>query len=119
MENATKALIIAGSVLVAVLIIAMMMKTFNSTTGLQEEQQRSMASTEANMFNNTFSGYLGYEISKSKARALVQKIITSNATSDKKVNFNGSAPNISNAEAGIYEPEYDSYGYIVNIKKRP
>ena len=54
MENATKALIIAGSILIAILLIAMGIRTFNSTEGLRREQEKSIDTTDINMFNSKF-----------------------------------------------------------------
>ena len=117
MENATKALIIAGSILIAILLIAMGIRTFNSTEGLRREQEKSIDTTDINMFNSKFSGNLGYAISDAKAKALVQKIIASNAANDtQKVTFRGNIPtDTSGATAGTYQATYDENGYITDI----
>ena len=62
MENATKALLIAGSVLVAILLIAMGMKIFNSTSETTQQSQATMDATAITTFNTQFTGFLNKEI---------------------------------------------------------
>ena len=81
MENATKALLIAGSVLIAILLIAFGLRIFNSTKGTSEAAQTTMDSTEMAMFYNKFNQYMG-TISGIKVRSLYDVIIANNSTSD-------------------------------------
>lgn len=117
MENATKALLIAGSILIAILLIAMGIRLYNSTVGMSEQHQKEMDSTAISIFNNKFSGILGHEITITESRALIQKIIVSNATNEsQKITFNGSLPqDTTGAQKGIYQAHYDKYGYIDDI----
>lgn len=78
MENATKALLIAGSVLIAILLIAMGLRIFNSTSETTEQSQKVMDTTAAATFNSQFTGYFG-DISAAKGNDLIQKIKASNA----------------------------------------
>ncbi len=79
MENATKALLIAGSVLIAILIIAVGLRIFNSTRGTTEATKTTMDTTAATTFNMQFVQYGGYNKTKSEALTLVNKIIASNS----------------------------------------
>lgn len=88
MENATKALLIAGSVLIAILLIAMGLRIFSSTTGTVDSAQTTMDATAVATFNGQFNGYIGSNISGSKVLALQQKIIASNATNSHKIDGN-------------------------------
>ena len=87
MENATKALIIAGSILIAILLITFGVTTFNSTRGTTESVKGTMDATEIATFNNKFAGYVGKNLSAAKVRALVNIIISNNSTSSHKVNL--------------------------------
>ena len=86
MENASKALLIAGSVLIVILIIAVGLRIFNSTKGTTEAAQSTMGTTSATMFNNQFLSYLGDKKSKSELIQLLNKILVNNATSNHKIN---------------------------------
>lgn len=89
MENATKALLIAGSVLIAILLIAMGVKIFNSTSGTTEAAQSTMDATAIATFNNKFLQYIGDNKSKTQVISVANAIIANNATSDYKVQFSG------------------------------
>lgn len=84
MENATKALLIAGSVLIAILLIAMGVKILSSTSGTTESTQKVMDATAVNTFNSQFASYAGQQ-SATNIKALVQKVIVSNANNSKHI----------------------------------
>lgn len=89
MENATKALLIAGSVLIAILLIAMGIRIFSSTTGMVDSAQTTSDATQVAIFNGKFNEYIGAaNISGSKIISLQQKIIASNATNSHKIGGN-------------------------------
>lgn len=119
MENATKALLIAASVLIALLLIAVGLRVFNSTKGTVESAQTTMDATAITTFNTQFSGYLGKLITATQANTLLQKIISSNAVNPThKVKFCGlDTLSMGIAESGTYKADTDSNGYIINIYK--
>lgn len=79
MENATKALLIAGSVLIAILLIAVGMRIFNSAQGSTDAAKVTMDATAIASFNNQFAGYFGASVRGSKVLTLQQKVLASNA----------------------------------------
>lgn len=130
MENASKALLIAGSVLVVILLIAIGVRVLNSTQGTTEATESTMKNTEIEMFNNQFIQYSGKNISAAEAYTLANKVVVSNAqnkehfvtlkidgdikrgqTGNKTVNFDHS----KTYHPGFY---FDDNGYIreINIK---
>jgi len=78
MENASKALLIAGSILIVILLIAMGMRVFNSTTGTTDAVEGVMSATEIAMFNNKFNQYVGKRQSIKTVKALANTIIAHN-----------------------------------------
>lgn len=117
MENATKALLIAAGVLVVILLIALGMRIFNTTSYVSGASESQMQSTAVQTFNSQFVGYLDRELNQSQASALFQKVNASNAT-DKEhhVNFTGNT-GTSTAPAGTYSAHYGANGYIDSITK--
>ena len=85
MENASKALLIAGSVLIVILLIAMGMKVFNSTKGTTDSVDTTMNATEVAMFNNKFMSYIGNKKTANEAKALLNLVISNNSINTKKV----------------------------------
>lgn len=80
MENASKALLIAGSVLIVILLIAVGVRIFNSTHGTAESVETTMSATEIATFNNKFIAYAGKKKSAAQAKALANVVIANNAT---------------------------------------
>ena len=59
MENATKALIIAGAVLISILLISVGIMVFNSASDPINQSQNSSEAQAIQMFNESFNQYLG------------------------------------------------------------
>lgn len=59
MENASKALLIAGAILIAILLIAIGMMVFTSASGVIDTAASNMSSQEKTMFNKQWTIYGG------------------------------------------------------------
>lgn len=79
MENASKALLIAGAVLVCILLIGVGMLVYTSAQGSVSEVINQMTSQEKDAFNQQFLPYEGTRVSGSNVRALINKVNNSNA----------------------------------------
>ena len=89
MENASKALIIAGAILVSILIISVGIMIFNSSSGLFDQAKVSMSDQEKQMFNQKFTMYEGTNVSGAIVRELVRSVITNNISDENpNVRFN-------------------------------
>lgn len=78
MENASKALLIAGAIIVVLVIIAIGMLILNSSTGIFNRATSSMSDKEKTLFNQTFTMYVGSNVSGSQVRSLLQEVISNN-----------------------------------------
>lgn len=94
MENASKALLIAASVLIVILLIAMGVRIFNSTQGSAEHAEGTMQTTEVAMFNNKFLPYIGTNKNKNDALSLVNIIIANNSSNSVKINLGYNLPTV-------------------------
>ena len=88
MENASKALIIAGAILISILLISVGIMVMNSTDQVTGGMQQEMDSTAIQTFNSKFDNYIGVQTA-SVARSLCSTIIASNASSSHIVTVNG------------------------------
>lgn len=88
MENASKALLIAASVLIVILLIAFGISIFRSGQGTGDALEVTMSATEKASFNSKFTSYCGTNKSAAQAKALAQVIISNNATNTLKVDVN-------------------------------
>ena len=75
MENASKALIIAGAILLSILLISLGIMIFN--TAQDTTKNSGMTQAQVTAFNNKFSKYEG-TIKGSEVRSLIQEVIASN-----------------------------------------
>ena len=144
MENASKALLIAGSILIVILLIAVGVRVFNSTSGTKDTVEETMSSTEVVTFNNKFMPYIGKNKTKSEVISLVNAIIANNVTYNTKIKVeyrikvNNQVYNVINDEAlkdvndlndllqkvsksesskfRIGNIKYDNYGHVSQIK---
>lgn len=76
MENASKALIIAGAILLSILIISLGILIFSQAQDTINSV--NMSEQEIMAFNNKFTPYEGKNIRGSQVNALVQAVVTNN-----------------------------------------
>lgn len=79
MENASKALIIAGAILISILLISVGVLIMNSTGDTQKSVEDNAATIAIRTFNSNFTPYEGESQSASQIRTLVSAVKASNA----------------------------------------
>ena len=79
MENASKALLIAGAILLCILIIAIGMFIYNSAQSTITDSMNSLSTQEVEAFNNQFSSYEGTQTG-SNLKALMGRLIANAET---------------------------------------
>lgn len=117
MENASKALLIAGSVLIVILLIAVGVKIFSSTNGVTSDVNDTMTATEKTQFNSKFTQYIGNR-SEAQTRALINTVISNNATNASHiVKINNKEPDINMqlSSTNTIKVYTDTNGYVCNI----
>lgn len=80
MENASKALLIAGAILICIVLISVGMLVLNSTTDVTDQVGDITASQAAQAFNNQYMNYAGMQKGSSVKR-LIDTIATNNSVS--------------------------------------
>ncbi len=122
MENATKALIIAGAVLISILLISVGIMVFNSAADPISQAQSSSEQQAVQMFNESFTSYLGTGVTGQQARGVVSAVIASNAKNqDHQVTIGGKnatefkISSINNRTRYDVVETIDETGYIKDI----
>ena len=82
MENASKALIIAGAILLSILIIGIGMFIYNQAQDQINSSAGQMSQEEVRVFNSQFKAYEGNRISGSQVKQLLTKLATNAAKFD-------------------------------------
>lgn len=100
MENASKALIIAGAILLSILIISLGIMIFNQASGVVNNN--AMSEVEISSFNQKFTQFEGKNIKGSQVNSLLNQIVQSNVAnqddSSKQVTIDVTASNWSTTE---------------------
>ena len=117
MENASKALIIAGAILLAILLISLGIMVFTQAQGTVENSGMSQA--EITTFNNKFIKYEGIK-KGSVVKTLINEVIANNADENlPDVNINGSLPTgtsgITTSATYTITLTYGTDGRVTNI----
>ena len=80
MENASKALIIAGAILLAILIISLGIMIYSQASGVVNNN--SMTEVEVTTFNQKFEQYLGDKVRGANVKSLINAVNTNNMSTD-------------------------------------
>lgn len=110
MENASKALLIAGGVLIAIIIITMFIMMFNRMTNLQKEQEEQIKIEQLAAFNAEYEAYNKKIMYGTDVITLINKVEDNNlnAGSDDykiilNIDLNGTQITSSSQLIGTYE----------------
>ena len=136
MDNASKALIIAGAILLSLLIISLGIMVYNNAKNTVGSA--NLSKQEIQTFNSQFENYEGSNKTASEIRTMYQAVIASNASETKsgtsrKVSITGSdtaacgtpnttlqtaptsTPTVSNANTYTVKLGYSTDGLVVDI----
>ena len=80
MENASKALIIAGAILLAILIISLGIMIYNQAAGVVNNN--AMSEVEKQQYNAKFTQYEGDNVKGSVVQAMLNEVFTHNISQD-------------------------------------
>lgn len=123
MENASKALIIAGAILISIVLVAIAVMVVGNLNTSVDETVAQMDQTAKDMFNAQFENFEGRQ-SGSNARQLISRVISNNTTNSDveakqvTVSFNGQNAKTSSElssirtalNAGVYYTVSITYG---------
>lgn len=78
MENASKALLIAGGILIAMLIIGSLVLLFNNIASYQSNEDANAKQSQIAKFNNQFEPFNKDELTLNELRSIYNKITSNN-----------------------------------------
>ena len=116
MENASKALLMAGGVLIAILIISVLVMTFQKTGNVSKSYDKSVSQEEITKFNVNFTKYLGQDLTIHQAITITNFAQSNGVTViNPTTTDNIDNSNINEKKYTITINNYDENGYITNI----
>lgn len=116
MENASKALLIAGAILICILLIAVGMYVYKSAQGTITTAAAQMGQQEKEMYNATISKYIGDSKKGSDVKQLIDTIISNN---NQNVGESGKFISIHNGGVAAYKGDLESVGKNANVYEDP
>ena len=122
MENASKALLIAGTILIVILLISLGIYIYSQAQ--QQIDAVNMDEQQVLAFNNKFAPYLGNNITGSQVNAVLQQVQASNSQATKmgykSITLTGAfTSTTARADTGksyTVIPTYGSDGLLSSIK---
>ena len=88
MENASKALIIAGAILISIVLIAVGVMVVSAANAPVETAGSKMSDIDKQIFNRDYTAYIGDKKSGSKVVSLLQAIQANNSNEETKAVIN-------------------------------
>ncbi len=82
MDNASKALIIAGAILIAVMLVSLGVMLYQTAAGVAENTVGTVEALGVTGYNSQFTQYMGNNKKASVAQGLIDKVIANNANAD-------------------------------------
>ena len=110
MENASKALIIAGAILLSILIISLGIMVYNNAKSTVGEA--NLDSEQAQTYNSKFIMYTGEEITADKVNSLIAAINSNNATNANTISL--TVPSDTTYYTGSKSTDGKMYNYTFN-----
>lgn len=98
MENASKALLIAGAILICILLIAIGMYIYNSAQGTIQTAAGQMGQQEKEMYNAMIRKYIGNSKKGTDVKQMIDDVINQN---NQYVNESGKFISINVANGGV------------------
>lgn len=102
MENASKALLIAGAILIAIVLITFGVMILGQ--GSEIIKSSSMSETEVSTFNAKFTSFEGDKVRGSKVNSLLNTVVQNNLSQDdegKKVKVTGGVVDLATTATSI------------------
>lgn len=78
MENASRALLMAGSVLIAIIIITLLVKTYSSMGAFQRQQESEQEIARIEEFNKQYTKYYGQYVYGTEVITVINQITNEN-----------------------------------------
>lgn len=124
MDNASKALIMAGAILIAVMLISLGVLLYNRAADVANDATDTIGNMGAQAFNEQFTQFCGPKVSASTVKTLINKVNSTKGSNHPVTFVSGGISSLSAVESGTGisykvtdDPTYyDNSGYLTQIK---
>lgn len=124
MDNASKALIMAGAILIAVALVGVGVYLYSNAAGQVDNASDQLSAAEIQLKNSEFEAYEDSAVKGSEIKTLIRKVKAFNKQgvfpNGIKINSGDvdsiNVGNISNGSTHVVTMHYDNDGYVCNIE---
>ena len=116
MENASKALIIAGAILLAILLISVGIMVFQMVTEPADAAGEQAASQVVQTFNAPWEGFSARPQSAAQIRSLVNRVNSHNSQNDRQITLNAPSAIPNNRNYTVTFQHTDGFISTINVQ---
>ena len=116
MENASKALIIAGAILISILIISLGIIIYQQASGVLNDN--AMSEADISTFNAKWQQYQGNKVQGATVNAMLQAVVSNNLLQDddtRRITVSGASINITTGSTNMGTGVATSATYTVTL----
>ncbi len=116
MDNASKALVMAGAILIAVMLISLGVLLFNRASDIADETSNQLDSLAIQTYNAGYTNYAGEKVKGSSVKQLINKIQSHNANDEEtdqygEITLSGSVTDVNTVKSSKwYNVKITAYG---------
>ena len=118
MENATKALLIAGGVLIAIIILSMLLMMYNKISEIKNAQEEEKETQQLVAFNSQFEAYNKKLMYGTDVKTLINKVLENNEKYPISIYINLESENVSDVKEVTQEDKKNGIFNSIGDKNR-
>lgn len=103
MENASKALLMAASVLIGIILISLMVIMFMNSGNVSGSYDKTISQEEISVFNSNFTKYVGRNLTIHEVKSIIYFAEANGVKVDSDVTSTINISNTLSGAGGIYE----------------
>ena len=103
MENASKALLMAASVLIGIILISLMVIMFMNSGNVSSSYDKTISQEEISVFNSNFTKYVGRGLTIHKVKSIINFAKANGVNVDSDVTSTINISNTLSGAGGTYE----------------
>ena len=115
MENASKALLMAASVLIGIILISLMVIMFMNSGNVSSSYDKTISQEEISVFNSNFTKYVGRNLTIHEVKSIIYFAEANGVKVDSDVTSTINRSNTLSGAGGIYENTVKERNYKLVI----
>lgn len=115
MENASKALLMAASVLIGIILISLMVIMFMNSGNVSSSYDKTISQEEISVFNSNFTKYVGRNLTIHEVKSIIYFAEANGVKVDSDVTSTINISNTLSGAGGIYENTVKERNYKLVI----